>query len=508
MGNDRDVVIGMDTSTTATKAVAWKRDGTLAGIGRSPIPLASPASNRYEQDPEDWWRSACEALGSLFEEVAPARVAALAISNQRETFVPLTSQGVPARPAIVWLDQRCDQEVEWLASRVGAERIHRISGKPPDMAPGAYRIAWMLRREEQLFRATRMFADVHSYLVWRLTGAFRTSWASADPLGLLDMQKKAWSEEIMDALELSSERLPELAAPASVVGRVTEAAAAATGLAPNTPVVAGGGDGQAAGLGVNALAPWRAYLNLGTAVVSGTYSHEYRTDTAWRTMGSCSGEGYIYETSLRAGTFLVDWLVRQVCQTPQEDKGVYGRLESQAAEVPIGSDGLLTVPYWGAVMTPYWDPHARGCFVGLTGSHRLGHIYRSLLEGIALEQALVTGLIEERTGVPVREFIAIGGGAANDLWCQIVADASGKTVRRSATIEASSLGAAVCAAVGAGWFPDAAAAAEAMCGEITRETYPVPEQSARYRELLDIYKEIYPQLRGTFSKLSRFASSS
>jgi xylulokinase len=156
-------------------------------------------------------------------------------------------------------------------------------------------------------------------------------------------------------------------------------------------------------------------------------------------------------------------------------------------------------------MTPYWDPQARGCFVGFTASHRLGHIYRSLLEGIALEQALVTGMIEQRTGTEVRELVAIGGGAASDLWCQIVADASGKTVRRSDTVEASSLGAAVCAAVGAGWYASAAAAAEAMCGKITRCTEPNPSGRERYSELLDIYRGLYPQLRGTFAKLAGFA---
>src|ERR1035438_8360260 len=128
-------------------------------------------------------------------------------------------------------------------------------------------------------------------------------------------------------------------------------------------------------------------------------SREYRTGTAGRTMGSCSGEGYYFETSLRAGTFLVDWLVRQICQTPAEDADIYQRLEAEASAVPIGSQGLLTLPYWGAVMTPYWDPQARGCFVGLTGSHRVGHLYRSVLEGIALEQALVTGMVEEQTNI-------------------------------------------------------------------------------------------------------------
>ena len=507
MRHAQDVVIGIDSSTTATKAIAWKRDGSVAGVGRSPIPLASPGDNRYEQNPEDWWSAASIALRQLLQQVPPRRIAALAIANQRETFVALDSKGAPVRPAIVWLDQRCGEEVGWLSGKVGAEAIHRISGKPPDMAPVAYRIAWMLRHEPELFRSTAMFADVHGYLVWRLTGLFRTSWASADPLGLFDMQKKAWSPEVMHALELCPEQLPGLVAPCSVIGRVSAAAAVQTGLTPGTLVVAGGGDGQAAGLGVNALTPWRAYLNLGTAVVSGTYSKQYCTGTAWRTMGSCSGEGYYYETSLRAGTFLVEWFVRQVCQAAEEDKAIYNRLEAEAARVPIGSSGLVAVPYWGAVMTPYWDPQARGCFVGLTGSHRIGHLYRSLLEGIALEQALVSGMIEEQTGIRIREFIAIGGGSASDLWCQIVADASGKTVRRSGTVEASSLGAAVCAAVGVGWFPGAADAAESMAGEITRETEPVPDQAARYRELMGIYREIYPRLRDSFAQLSRFAAA-
>ena len=506
MGNTRDVVIGIDSSTTATKAIAWGRDGSIAGIGRCPVPLASLEENRYEQNPEDWWSAATMALRQLIQQVSAERVAALAISNQRETFVPLDSKGRPVRPAIVWLDQRCSQEVAWLSGKVGADNLHRISGKPPDMAPVAYRIAWMLRSEPERFRSTEMFADVHSYLVWSLTGMFKTSWASADPLGLFDMEKKAWSPEIMHALEVCPQQLPGLAAPCSVIGEVSAAAASETGLAPGTPVVAGGGDGQAAGLGVNALNPSHAYLNLGTAVVSGTYSKQYRTGTAWRTMGSCSGEGYYYETSLRAGTFLVEWFARQVCRAAEQDQTIYQRLEAEAASVPIGSSGLLAVPYWGAVMTPYWDPQARGCYIGLTGSHRIGHMYRALLEGIALEQALVSGMIEDQTGESIKAFIAIGGGATSDLWCQIMADACGKTVRRSQTLEASSLGAAMCASVGAGWYPNAVAAAQAMAGKITRVTEPVPAHAARYAELLEIYREIYPRLRDTFARLSRFCS--
>jgi xylulokinase len=504
MPTKKDIVVGLDSSTTATKAIAFHADGTVAGIGRSPIPLASPAHNQYEQNPEDWWLSACEALRELSRQVDPGAIAALAISNQRETFVPLDGDGQPVRPAIVWLDQRCENEIAWLTGRVGAENMHRITGKPPDLAPVAYRIAWMLRNEPELFRRTAMFADVHGYLAWRLTGMFQTSWASADPLGLFDMQRQRWSPEVLEALELKPQQLPQAVRPGTVIGAVSEQAAASTGLSRGTPVVAGGGDGQAAGLGVNALGGGRAYLNLGTAVVGGIYSQQYRIGNAWRTMGSLTGDGYYFETSLRAGTFLIDWFARQVCQAGSDATALLRELESEAAAIPIGSDGLLALPYWGAVMTPYWDPQARGCWIGLSGSHRRGHLYRSLLEGIALEQALVTGMIEDATGIAVRDFIAIGGGAANHLWCQIMADATGKCIRRSRTLEASSLGAAICAAVGAGLYGNAQDAAQAMSDKVLSDTEPHAENCVRYTELLETYREVYGSLRGTFAKLAQF----
>ncbi len=507
MTSTRDVVIGIDSSTTATKAIGWTRDGAVAGVGRCAIPLSNPGPNRYEQNPEDWWSSATTALRQLLQQVAPQRVAALAIANQRETFVPLDAQGRPVRPAIVWLDQRCHDEVAWLSGKVGADNLHRITGKPPDVAPVAYRIAWMLRCEPEQFRSTKVFADVHAYLVWRLTGTFETSWASADPLGLFDMEKKAWSSEVLQALEIGPDRLPNLVAPCRVIGEVSTEAATQTGLARGTPVVAGGGDGQAAGLGVNALHPAHAYLNLGTAAVSGTYSQQYRTGAAWRTMSSCSGAGYYYETSLRAGTFLTEWFVRQVCRVGEDDKAIYRQLDAEAAGIPIGSGGLLAVPYWGAVMTPYWDPKARGGWLGFTGSHRIGHLYRSLLEGIALEQALVSGMIEEQTEEPIKAFIAIGGGASSDLWRQIVADVSGKTVLRSETVEASSLGAAMCAATGVGWYPSAVDAARGMAGKITKENGPIARNVTRYAELMAIYRTIYPRLRDSFRQLSNFAAA-
>ncbi len=505
MCNSRTLVVGLDCSTTATKAIAWTLDGAAAGTGRSPIPLSNPAHNQYEQNPEDWWRSASEALRHLTSQIDPAAIAAIAIANQRETFAPLAANGAAVRAAIVWLDQRCHDEIAWLTERVGgAQRMHQLTGKPADLAPVAYRIAWMLRHEPELFRRTAIFADVHGYLAWKLSGNLQTSWASADPLGLFDMERHEWSSTVLVALDLKPEQLPEPVRPGTVIGAVTDCAAKQTGLRPGTLVVAGGGDGQAAGLGVNALGGGRAYLNLGTAVVGGIYSPEYHIGNAWRTMGSLTGDGYYFETSLRAGAFLIDWFTREVCQADSDAQTLLAQLEREAAVLPIGSDGLLALPYWGAVMTPYWDSHARGCWIGLSASHRRGHLYRSLLEGIALEQALVTGMIEAANAITVNDYIAIGGGAASHLWCRILADVTNKRIRRSQTLEASSLGAAICAAVGAGLYRNATEAAASMADSALHDIEPVAENRDRYADLLATYRELYSSLRVTFANLAAF----
>jgi xylulokinase len=493
-----DIVIGIDSSTTTTKAIAWDALGNHVAEGRSHVPLLSPKSNYYEQNPGDWWRSTIIALQELTQQVNKERIVSLSIANQRETFVALDKDGEPVRPAIVWLDERCKDQVDKFARLIGEDRIHQITGKPKDYAPVAYRLAWMKEHESDLFREVFKFCDVHAYLVHHLAGHYKTSWASADPLGIFDIENKQWSSDIIQPLEIGPDQLPEPCCPGTVLGQVTKAAAESTGLKAGTQVVAGGGDGQVAGLGVNALVPKRAYLNLGTAVVSGMFADDLVIDRAFRTMVSCSNKGYYCETSLRAGTFLIDWLVQQVLKIdPTQQPNIYRHLEEEAKQIPTGSEGLLLLPYWNAVMNPYWDPDARGCIIGLSSSHHRGHLYRAILEGIAMEQSLSTASAEKAVGDEIQEFALIGGGAKSTLWRQIIADACGKRVMNTASEEASSLGAGISAAVAAGWFSSFKEAAETMT-RVTEITNPEPQNVERYEELLAKYREIYPRIQGIY----------
>ncbi|MBP1665179.1 MAG: xylulose kinase [Bacteroidetes bacterium] len=490
-----EIVVGVDSSTTATKAISWDSSGKNIAEGSSPIRLFSPQPNYYEQNPDDWWHSMAESLQKLTHQIDKERITALSIANQRETFVGLNKHGKPVRPAIIWLDERCKTIVDKFAAIIGEDRIHQITGKPKDYAPVVYRLAWMKENEKVLFRKVAKFCDVHTYLVYKLTGHYKTSWASADPMGIFDLENKTWSQEILNQLNITPQQLPEVYCPGTVLGYVTKSAAEATGLRTGTKVIAGGGDGQVAGLGVNVLTPERAYLNLGTAVVSGTFAKNYLIDRSFRTMACCSEEGYYCETSLRSGTFLVDWFIQKVLKIdPVLKPYIYRHLEEEAEQIETGSEGLMILPYWNAVMNPYWDPDARGCIIGLSSGHHRGHLYRAILEGIAMEQALATEAVEKATNEKTKEFAVIGGGARSKLWRQIIADASGVKVLNMSSDEASSLGAGIAAAVAAGWFPSFREAAASMV-HVKGITVPDPQNADRYHIQLSEYKKIYPAIR-------------
>ena len=504
----RDLVIGIDCSTSATKAIAWDAEGGPVAEGRVAITMRTPFPGHFEQDPAEWWSSTAGALGQVARKIDPARVAAIGISNQRETFGFFSEDGKALRPGMVWLDERAKAQLHRFGRSFGAERVHAISGKPLDLVPAIYRMIWTREIEPEIFARSERIAEVHGYLTFRLTGNWTTSTASADPTGALDMLRRDWSPEILDAIGVRRAQMLDLAAPGTPTGTLTAAAAAATGLPEGIPIIAGGGDGQCAGTGagVSADHPDRAYINLGTALVSGSYGGEYVHNRAFRTEIAIADHGYIFETCLRSGTFLVDWLAREIFAGGAASKGdLLLALEQEAAASPIGANGVVVVPYWQGCMTPYWDSSARGVIAGLSGSTRRGDVYRAFLESVALEQTTCSNDVVKATGQPIDHFAAIGGGAASDLWVQIFADATGRPIQRSETVEASSLGAAIAAAKGVGWYRTIAEAVSAMAGRPARTFEPDPKRASRYAELRAIHAELWPRLADWNGRLSKFA---
>jgi len=502
------LVIGIDSSTTACKAIAWDRSGRAVAEGRASYPLLQPAPNWYEQDAEQWWSGSCAVLQELFkalrEQIDAAQVDALCITHQRESFVPVDRQGQPIRNGILWLDERSRAQATFLRQAIGAEQFHRTTGKPLTTNPSITKIVWLMQHEPEAIARTHKFLDVHAFLVHRLTGEFRTSLACADPMGLIDMQASTWATDLTQELGLQIGQFPDLVPPGAIIGHVSDAAAAATGLPAGLPVVAGAGDGQCAGLGANAIGSGQASLNLGTAVVSGVFNNGYLTDRAFRTLYAPIAGKYFLETVIQGGAFTVSWFIDQFAgeMGNSETHSPGDMLEAAAAEVPPGSLGLVVVPYWSHAMTPYWDPAASGITLGWTGTHRREHFYRAILEGIAFEQRLLGEGMAVATGQPLSEYIVLGGGSRSGLWCQILADVTGVHIVRAATTEATCLGAGILAATAAGWYVDANSAADGMTG-IADRFEPDPEVHAIYEQIYnEVYRPLFPTLQPLVHRLT------
>ncbi len=500
-----DLVIGIDCSTTASKAVVWDVQGRAVAVGRRGYGLSHVRSGWVEQHAPDWWTATSGAIAEAVAKVDASRIAGIAITHQRETFVCLDSSGEPIRPAITWMDVRATAEVD----AYGTPEVHQVTGKPPNPTPAWYKLLWLKKHEPKTIARTVHVVDVAGYLVEKLTGEWATSWACADPLGLVDLRRFDYDDGLLEQAGLSRAKVSRLLPPGAIAGQLRSSVASDLGLKPGLPVVVGAGDGQSAGLGCNVTRPGRAYLNLGTGTVSGVYAETYSHAMAYRTMGGPVPGTYILETFIGGGTQNVVWFGEQLGLPAEladtKNKPTEQILEEAAAAVPRGAGGLLCLPYWTGAMTPYWDGHARGAFVGLSGLHGKAHMYRAVLEGIALEQRLLTLGVEAVTGQPIEEILMLGGGSRSPLWCQIIADALGRSVKLVREQESTALGAGIHAAAALGLHADIRAAADAMTG-IEKTYEPSAEAHERYSDIFEAYRGIYPGLKSTFRLIAEKVS--
>ncbi|GAA1397037.1 xylulokinase [Luteococcus peritonei] len=496
------LVIAVDSSTTSTKAIVVDPAGQVLAEARAEIALHTPGIDRYEHDPRDWWTSTREAVGSALAALSTAdreRIAAISVTPQRQSFSLFRDDGTPVRPGILWLDGRAAAQV----ARIGSEQVHRLSGFQPDVTPSIYKIAWLAEHEPASLEQADRIAGVHGYLVHEMTGEWIDSAATADSLGLLDMARLEFSEELVSLVGLQPEQLPRLVPPGSVVAELLPAVASDWGLPGPIPVIACCGDGQAAGLGCGATGPDEAYLNMGTALVAGVHSPGYEVGDVYRTDAAGLPGQYVLEIVQNSGSYLAGWFRSEL-----GDPALAGRpdpaLDEAAAAVAIGCGGLVTLPYWNAVQSPYWDPLAKGAIVGLAGAHGRAQIYRSILEALSLEMARNLAGLQRDTGTPLTSVRVMGGGQRSPLWRRIMTDAVGLPLTACEAEEVSAMGAAVLAMAHTGVHGDIAATSRAMAklGDVTE---PDMAAHAVYQELSEVQARLYPALKEAFEAQAAFA---
>jgi xylulokinase len=490
-------VIGIDVSTTATKAVLVDESGAVVGVGAVAYDYDIPRPRWTEQDPALWWNGAVGAIQQVLATTAVpgSEVAAVGLTGQMHGLVLLDGDDSVLRPAILWNDQRTAEACDEIRAAVGQERLIEITGNDALTGFTAPKLVWVRDHEPDAWARIAHVLLPKDYVRFQLTGEYALDKADGAGTLLFDLAARDWSEVVVRALDIDQRWLPPTHEGPEVTGTVTVEAAAATGLRAGIPIVAGGGDQSANAVGVGAVEPGLVALSLGTSGVVFAATDTPIHDPRGQVHAFCHAlpDRWHLMTVMLSAAGSLRWF--RDALAPGED---FGALAESAESVPAGADGLLFLPYLSGERSPHPDPLARGAFVGLTVGHDRRHLTRAVLEGVAF--GLRDGLEQMRAaGLPAPTQIrASGGGTASPLWRQILADVLEAEIATVRTTQGAAFGAALLGTVGAGWYPTAQESAAALVTATVAAT-PGPD-TERYAAAHEVYRELYPALAPTFHR--------
>ncbi|MCA9939507.1 MAG: xylulokinase [Anaerolineales bacterium] len=494
-----DYFIGIDSSTTATKALLMAADGQVVGVAASSYDYETPHPLWSEQQPERWWAATVESIRQLLAEtgVDAAAIRGVGLTGQMHGLVLLDAQDRVLRPAILWNDQRTEAECDEMRARIGRQRLIQITGNDALTGFTAPKILWVKNHEPEVFARVARILLPKDYVRFRLTGEFATDKAGAAGTQLFDLRRRDWSGEVLAALGIDEKWLPPTFEGTAITGAVTAAAAAATGLPAGISVVGGGGDQAANAVGTGAVVDGVVALSLGTSGVVFASSDIPVVEPEGRLHAFCHavpGKWHMMGVMLSAAGSL-RWYRDTVAP-----EVAFADLVESAAAIPPGGDGLLFLPYLTGERTPYPNPLARAAFVGLTVRHTRAHMTRAVLEGVAYGLRDSFELMKNAGISPINQVRTSGGGAQSPLWRQILADVFQVELLTVNTVEGAAYGAALLAATGLGAFGTVAEACDAGI-QITGITSPGPNSPA-YQTHYPLYRALYPALKPTFDHLA------
>lgn len=493
------LVLGLDVSTTATKAILLERDGTVLAVAAAEYPFETPFPLWAEQDPALWWEAAQQTIGQVLAESGRTGddIAAVGAGGQMHGMVLLDEHGEVVRPAILWNDGRTGAECDEIRAAVGRERLIEVTGNDALTSYTATKMLWVRNNEPENWARARRLQLPKDYVRFRLCGEYALDVNDGSGTVLFDIKARTWSREVVEAIGLDMAMLPRTVEGPEIVGEVTPGAAAATGLRAGTPVVGGAGDQAANAVGLGAVRSGIAAMSVGTSGVVFVPTEGPSVEPDGRLSAfahAVPGTWHLMGVTLSAAGSL-QWLRDELAPGVGWDD-----LTALAVDVPPGSEGLVYLPYLSGERTPHADPLARGAFIGLTVRHGLGHMVRAVLEGVAFSLRDVFELVSQTAPDPLRELRASGGGTNSRLWRQIIADVLGAPIALTRTAEGVATGGAILAAVAAGWFETVDEACETMI-EVTDTTAP-GEQAGAYEAAYMVYRSLYPKLEATFAELA------
>jgi xylulokinase len=508
-----DCLLGIDIGSTSMKALVYDIEGNvLSHASRPQISIANdPAHPNWQVYlPENIWDGISSAIRDAVGQLgSSAQIRAVAVTGLGADAVPLDEYGVPLYPFINWLCPRTTPQFEWWLKHVGLEKTFQVSGWQPFVWSTVLRFIWLKDNKPEIARRVSKWLIVEDFVNYKLTGKYSTDYTDASPTLLLDQCSLTWSDELLKVAGLEKDLFPTPQRSGSFIGEVTPSAAEKTGLAPGTPVFQGGHDYLIGALAAGAIQPGVILDITGTweLVITPTVTPRWTEEI--RKLGLTVEAHAVPDTYCIWGggtaANMLEWYKDQfgIVAQQQAEAGqgeVWSNLMQEAQSSPAGANGIYFLPHFNGTTCPNLDPRSLGAFLGISDTATRADTLRAVIEGLDYAFTDMLRAVELGSGRKAEKIIAIGGAVRNDFWMQNKADVSGCVVDAPELEEATALGAAMLAGTGAGIYRDLQEAADRVYrpGKLFE---PEAKNVQLYSELFDIYREIYPALKGVNTRI-------
>lgn len=502
-------VLAYDLGTTGNKATLFKSDGKLIASSFHPYDTYFPNINWVEQDPNQWWKSVEITTHELLEKtkIGADEIKAVSFSGQMMGVVPIDQNGNLLRSAIIWADQRSVKQVLRL-EEIGNDKVYLITGSRITPTYFGPKIAWIKDNQPEIYKRTFKFLFPKDYIIFKLTGVAGTDFSDASMSDIFDIEKKRWSDELVQVLQIDIDKLPQVSSSLSVVGKILPTVASQIGLSPNTLVVRGAGDGPAATIGAGVFNSTEAYLYLGSSSWISTCSEKPFFDPQARTFNFCYPipQFYCPTGTMQAGGGSYQWAKNTFCDLEEKVANelkldVYTLLDDLIDKTTPGSNSLIFLPYLLGERSPNWNVNARGAFIGLSMTHSKPELLRAVLEGVTFNLKIILDIFEKIGGFHFGKIRLIGGGAKGRNWRQIIADIFERpVVIHEHPAEATSIGAAICGGLGVGLINIDDAKSFIKDVQLIEPRLDFRE---RYSKLYEIFERSYEVLKEVFDSLAK-----
>jgi D-xylulose kinase len=508
---DKQLLLSLDIGTTGGRSIIFSEQGEILASAYEEYPSYFPSPAFVEQNANDWWSVTKKTVQEVLKnnEIKPSNIIGISCTNQRETIVPVDEAGKPLSRAIVWQDRRTIKECQDIDKEIGTDKIYSLTGLTIDPYFSLPKILWIKKHWSEAFNAAYKFLLVHDFILMKLTDEFVTDFSNASRTMAFDINKLCWSDEILDKMNIPKEKFPKPLPSGSKIGTLNKTIAKELGLPNGIAVSVGAGDQQCAAIGVGVTKKGRVKATTGTGTFLLAYLEKSERDIKKRVLCSCHAipGKYVYEASIFTTGSILRWFrdnfsSAEKTLAPSLNLDSYDLLGMQAESIPPGSEGVMILPHFVGAGAPYWNPNARGVIFGLGLGHTRNHIIRAIMEATCYE-IKSNLLVFEELGVPITELRITGGASRNATWNQIEADICNVPVMKGQVEEATALGAALLAGVGAGVYKNIENAANEMV-IIDEERKPINENNTKYRQFYSVYKELYNSLneKNLYEKLS------